>query len=125
MIPNKNEDCQLAQKLAEALALAQANRLKDKTSAVQEVYGVGIRHFFFEFWHALVPTEYMDKLQAGIELNSNEILVMHCYKGANKNLEDLGLDIRVPTERREIVRTFDAILRYLQSSNSLIGNWDR
>lgn len=108
MIPSKSDECRLAQKFADTLALAQVNRLKDNTSSVQEIFGIGIRHFYFEFWHALIPSEYMDKLQSGIELDSNEILVMHCYKGKNRKLRDLGLDIRVPDERREIVNTFDA-----------------
>ena len=97
--------------------------MKDKTKEVEEVYGVGIPHFFFEFWHALVPTEYMDKLQQGVELDWNEILVMQFYKGRDKLQLELGLDIRNPAERREIIWIFDAILRY-KSENALLGKWN-
>ena len=111
-----------AQILAETIALAQKNQSIFSTDDLQEVFGVGVKHFYFEFWHSVVPKEYLYKLSNGIQLDNNELLVMNCFRGNSK--EELGLDIKNPNDRRTIVKVFDGILRYLKSGNAAIGKWN-
>lgn len=122
--PSKSVHQLLAQKASEGLASAQYNQ--DGSDCAQEVFGIGVGHFYFEFWHSLIPAEYLEKLQLGYELNSNELLPFHCFRGASAMDFEVnsGLDIRDPIQRREIVRIFDALLSYVENGEALIGKWN-
>lgn len=54
----------VAQKAAEALAIATRNFVRGNERS-HEVFGIGIRHFYFTFWHATFSHEYLRSVSSG------------------------------------------------------------
>jgi hypothetical protein len=103
----------VAQKAAESLAVAKKNFITRKP---QEVFGIGVRHRFFTFWHAVFPAEYLDRL--GGSLRREDIVWLKVFP-----VSEFGYDFCVPAERMKIIRMIVAIIDYLMHGAPLAGKY--
>jgi len=107
----------ISQKIAEAITVAQYNYL-DGSVKDQEVFGIGVRHTFFTFYHAFFPADVLQKFTIGKDLDQNEIIKMKFYPN-----NSYGLDISDPKERDIIIEMFLTLINYIQSGKCKIGDY--
>lgn len=79
----------------------------------QEVFGIGVRHRYFTFWHAYLEDSYLQTLKlAPNDLKPNDLAVLKQYP-----ISQYGLDICKPTERLIIVQQILSLFKYVKNSN--------
>ncbi|KAJ3279069.1 hypothetical protein HK104_001796 [Borealophlyctis nickersoniae] len=99
---------------SEFLAIAQENHKRG--AGDQEVFALDIEHRKARIMHALIPEAYLRELEVGIP---NGHIVIKKTK---------EFDIADPQERLEFATEYDAVLRYLKSGESGVGQlkgWGR
>jgi len=106
----------IAQKAAETIAFGLQNR-KASSDQSQEVFGLGVRHYYFSFWHAWMPAQYLEQLHtAPTGLTADNFAWLKSYP-----VSEFGLDFCNPVQRLEIVCLSVGILDYVQSGSAKIG----
>lgn len=110
----------IAQKAAETIAFGLVNKQLTSDQA-QEVFGVGLRHCYFSFWHSWMPAQYLQQLHiAPTGLGPSDFAWLKSYP-----VSEFGLDFCDPAQRLEIVCLLVGILDYVQSGNAKIGAYEQ
>jgi len=100
----------ISQKTAEALAIATTRYFASGTAGKsQEVFGIGIRHYYFTFWHAYLSSEYLASITVGQQWQGDEHVIFKSHP-----YSQFGLDFTDPKQRRDILRYIHRILNYLR-----------
>jgi len=106
----------VAQKAAESLAVASHNYIVKKP---QEVFGIGVRHRYFSFWHAVFPSTYLEKIGDNpTSLGANDFVWLKLYP-----VSEFGLDFCHPGQREEIMRLLVGIIAYVGKGNPFAGKY--
>jgi len=101
----------IPQKVAETLAIATMNYQRD--GCAQEVFGIGVRHHYFTFWHTVFPASYLDKIIAygTTAIAKDDFAVTKFYPTSN-----FGLDFCDPKDRKEIISHIVSLKNYLKDT---------
>eukprot|EP00026_Physarum_polycephalum_P009795 Phypoly_transcript_09931.p1 GENE.Phypoly_transcript_09931~~Phypoly_transcript_09931.p1 ORF type:complete len:384 (+),score=41.14 Phypoly_transcript_09931:137-1288(+) len=127
----KSSNDPLGQKQCKSLAFAISN-LSSSLHLPQEVFGIGIQHTKFQFFHAVFPHEYMTKVRLEKPFAVHEFITLKLFNGdgspegiveESDRAVPHGLDITDPAHRVQILQLLEGIGAYLKSNKALIGTY--
>jgi hypothetical protein len=107
--------------LGEFLTLGLANWTLGggESGMAQEVFGIGVRHRYFTFWHSELSNDYLKQVSKKPE-NLTAATVMKCWP-----ISLFGLDICNPTDRQQIVFSLYTLNEYLVNGPKKVGEWKK
>jgi len=85
-----------------------------KSGKDQEVFGIGVQHDRWRFYHAFVPYAYIFEIGSPISSLSDDVYLIVKYSEE--------FNIGEPLERKYIVENIFSIIQYEKSGSSFIGN---
>lgn len=114
--PIQDRDTFVYQKIAETIGLAyrfdKFSQKQGTRTMGQEVFGISLDNRWIRFWHALVPTTYLDRLQTHDTIPIDDYVVLK---------QSRPLDLVEPDDRKEFAKMFWSLMHYLRDGDPKIG----